>query len=197
MYQNYLADESLRQMLEKVDFDLAQKCKEKPCERCASTLHCDNFPRKPRGGPEDWDRRYSFTCAEHRHRTTPSSVRFLGRKVYVGVVVVLVSALRHGLKPERVKCLKHNLNIDRRTLEHWREWWLKQFVRCPFWRAARARFMPPLCEQSLPLPLCEAFEVERRDRLLGLLKFLTPITTGKGLFARNVMVVGYPAEDAD
>ncbi len=28
---------------------------------------------------------------------------FLGRRVYAGVVVVLVSAMIHGLKPERVK----------------------------------------------------------------------------------------------
>jgi len=196
MYQSYLSDELLLQMMEKVDLDLSQKCKVKPCERCQSKLHCDNYPRKLRGGPEHWDRRYSFTCAAHRHRTTPPSVRFLGRKVYLGVVVVLISALRHGLKPDRVKCLKHHLNIDRRTLEHWLEWWLERFVRCPFWRDARARFMPILCEHSLPLALCEAFKVERRDRLLDLLKFLTPITTGAGLFARNVMVVGHPAEDA-
>ena len=49
MYQNYLADESLRQMMEKVDIDLARKCKEQPCERCGSRLHCDNYQRKPRG----------------------------------------------------------------------------------------------------------------------------------------------------
>ena len=29
----------------------------------------------------------------------------------------------------------------------------------------------------MPLSLCVSFEVERRDRLLDLLKFLAPITT--------------------
>lgn len=41
----------------------------------------------------------------------------------------------------------------------------------------RARFLPLLCEQTLPLSLCLNFTVERRDRLLDLLKFLSPITT--------------------
>lgn len=37
--------------------------------------------------------------------------------------------------------------------------------------------MPQLCEQSLPWSLCEVFDIKRRDRLLDLLKFLSPITT--------------------
>ena len=40
-----------------------------------------------------------------RRRHTPPSVRFLGRRVYAGLVVVLVSAMHHGLKPERVQML--------------------------------------------------------------------------------------------
>ena len=37
--------------------------------------------------------------------------------------------------------------------------------------------MPLLCEQTLPYSLCASFVIERRDRLLDLLKFLAPITT--------------------
>ena len=55
--------------------------------------------------------------------------------------------------------------IDRRTLERWRQWWLGLFVESSFWREARARFMPPLCQKTLPFSLCLSFEVEdRRDR---------------------------------
>jgi hypothetical protein len=97
--------------------------------------------------------------------------------VYVGLVVVLVSAVRHGLKAERVRALRESLGVERRTLERWREWWLEQFVQSAFWKAARARFMPLVCELTLPLSLCEVFGVDRRDRLLDLLKFLSPITT--------------------
>ena len=101
----------------------------------------------------------------------------MGRRVYAGLVVVLVSAMLHGLKPERVELLREAVGIDRRTLERWRQWWLVLFVESSFWREARARFMPPLCPATMPLPLCVSFGVERRDRLLELLKFLAPITT--------------------
>jgi len=101
----------------------------------------------------------------------------MGRRVYAGLVVVLVSAMLHGLKPERVERLRKELQIDRRTLERWRQWWLSTFVEGSFWKAARARFMPPLCQRTLPYSLCVSFVVERRDRLLELLKFLAPITT--------------------
>jgi hypothetical protein len=104
-------------------------------------------------------------------------VRFLGRRVYAGLVVVLVSAMLHGLKPERVQRLREALEIDRRTLERWRQWWLTTFVDSSFWKEARARFMPPLCQETMPLSLCVSFAVERRDRLLDLLQFLAPITT--------------------
>lgn len=85
--------------------------------------------------------------------------------------------MSHGLSAERVRRLREVLKIDCRTLERWRQWWLDNFVRSSFWKAARARFMPPLCEQTLPWSLCESFEVKRRDRLLALLQFLAPMTT--------------------
>ena len=40
-----------------------------------------------------------------------------------------------------------------RTLKRWQQWWLDNFVRGSFWKAARARFMPLVCEQRLPLSL--------------------------------------------
>lgn len=181
-----LADEGIAPLLEKVDRDLASSTREGGCRRCGDKLHCDNYPRKPRGGPGHWDKRLSFTCAGKRHRTTPPSVRFLGRKVYVATVVVLLSAMRHGLSRERVELLRERLGIDRRTLERWRKWWLESFVQSRFWKAVRARLVPTLCERTLPLSLCEAFEIERRDgpgeaerrrdRLLDLLRFLSPLT---------------------
>lgn len=54
-------------------------------------------PRKPRGCPasvvEDYSSRYSFTCGRCEKRATPASVRFLGRRVYLAVVLMLVSPL--------------------------------------------------------------------------------------------------------
>ena len=134
--------------------------------------------RKPRGGPP-WDRRYSFCCAQEdcRRRRTPESVRFLGRRVYAGLVVVLITTVIHGLKPGRVRRIRQALQIDSRTLKRWRQWWVDSFVRSSFWKAARARFMPPLSERTLPLSLWLRFDLEGRNRLLAVLQFLRPITT--------------------
>jgi hypothetical protein len=176
--QDHLADQQVYQLLEKVDADLTEGVRQRGCRLCGGKLHRSDYDRKPRGGPQ-WAVRFSFCCAKEgcRRRHTPPSVRFLGRRVYAGLIVVLVSAMVHGLRPERVQCLREALGIDRRTLERWRQWWLGLFVESSFWREARARFMPPLCPKTMPLSLCVSFEVERRDRLLELLKFLAPITT--------------------
>ena len=176
--QKHLADQELFQLLEIVDADLTEQARAKGCLLCGGKLHRSDYDRKPRGGPL-WDVRFSLCCAQEgcRRRHTPPSVRFMGRRVYAGLVVVLVSAMIQGLKPERVKLLREALGIDRRTLERWRQWWLGLFVASSFWREVRARFMPPLCHKTMPLSLCLSFEVERRDRLLHLLEFLAPITT--------------------
>jgi hypothetical protein len=176
--QKHLADQKLIQLLEKIDTDLTEGARSKGCLLCGSTLHRSDYERKPRGGPQ-WDIRFSLCCAKEgcRRRNTPPSVRFMGRRVYAGLVVVVVSAMIHGLTPERMKSLREALGIDRRTLERWRQWWLVTFLESSFWREARARFMPPLCLKTMPLSLCQSFEIQRRDRLLDLLKFLAPITT--------------------
>ena len=145
-------------------------------------LHSAKYKRKPRSGQKECqeERRDSFCCDQDgcRKRHTPPSVRFLGRRVYWGVVVVLVSAAAHGITPERMRVLREALGIDRRTLERWRQWWQETFVQSPFWKVARARFMPLLSEKSLPLSLGRAFQVTRPGQLRQLLRFLAPITTG-------------------
>ena len=92
--QSHLADQQLHQLLEKVDWDLAREACQQGCAYCGGKLHRANYERKARGGPQ-WDRRYSFCCAEQdcRRRRTPESVRFLGRRIYAGMVVVLVTTM--------------------------------------------------------------------------------------------------------
>lgn len=176
--QNQPPDQQLHQLLEKVDLDLAEQAHQQGCLFCGGKLHRADYDRKPRGGPE-WDYRYSFCCAREgcRRRRTPESVRFMGRRVYAGLVVVLVSARVHGLKPERVARLREALGIERRTLERWHQWWRVTFVESSFGRAARARFLPPLCPRTRPGLLGLSFQVQRRDRRLALLRFLAPLTT--------------------
>lgn len=182
-YQRYLAKGSVYQVLAKCDADLAEECQLAGCLKCGGRLDRSDYRRKPRGGPEEANQvetwRDSFCCDVEgcRKRHTPPSVRFLGRKVYWGMLVVLMGALQHGVKPARMEILRERLGIDRRTLERWRTWWLATFVESEFWKEARAQFMPVPCPKTLPWSLCEAFGIDRLDRLLDLLRFLRPLTT--------------------
>lgn len=176
--QKIFEDRTFHKLLEKVDEDLAAKADRRACEHCGGKLHRGDFERKPRGGPA-WDKRHSFCCSREgcRKRMTPPSVRFLGRKVYVGIVVVLVSAMMHGASAERVRELREVLGIDRRTLSHWRKWWTETFVGGGFWKAARGRLSKPVREDQMPLGLVDGFCATRPEGLLRLMNFLSPITT--------------------
>jgi hypothetical protein len=156
---------------------------------CQGTLHVSNYPRKPRCPwvlPESCGLRLSFTCARCRKRTTPPSALFLGRKVYLGVVVALVSVLRQGPTPKRMAVLKEHWGVPARTVARWREFWSEAFVESPFWKSARGRFATPPAEEVMPFSLAEAFGVGTGgvDRLCALLRFLSPVTTRPWLLAQ-------------
>jgi hypothetical protein len=181
--QELIKDASFHLALLKLDELLAEKAREAGCE-CGGVVHVGNFPRKPRGGPEDlpagYEIRFSFCCACDgcRTRVTPPSVRYLGRFVYLGAVVVLACVLSHGLSKARIAQLRALLGISVQTLERWRQWWRDTFPRSTFWREARARFMPSVDESSLPASLCDRFVGDdAAHRLRRVLLFLLPITT--------------------
>jgi hypothetical protein len=110
-------------------------------------------------------------------------VRFLGRKVYLGAVVVLVSAMRQGPSPRRVAELSRLFGADRRTIARWQVFWREQFPQTPFWKVARGRLVPAVEIVHLPLSLLEVFlrgddPCHEWGRLLC---FLSPITITGGL----------------
>jgi hypothetical protein len=172
-----LNDTRFFKLLMMVDADLAKTASLSGCFFCGGKLHCGDYPRLPRGGPVR-DKRFSFCCSKCRKRKTPPSVVFLGRKVYLGVVVVLVGAMMHGLHAKRVERLRQVLGIDERTLGRWRAWWMETFVASPFWKGAHARFSPVLDDVRMPLSLVEAFQGEVAENMVRLLTFLAPITVG-------------------
>ena len=96
MYHELFRDASFWQFLFSIDQDLAKSIHEKGCP-CGGCLHSAKYPRKPRGGPDNLSDHYgyrlSFCCNRDgcRKRATPPSVRFLGRKVYLAAVVILVA----------------------------------------------------------------------------------------------------------
>jgi len=188
MCLNVLGDSRLYVLLLKCDEDLAASARASGCS-CGGALHSACYGRKPRGWvvgePEGYDRRHSFCCAEDgcRKRTTPPSVRFLGRKVYLGAVVALVTALRHGdgANGRRAAELRRAVGASRRTLARWRTWWREIFTATPFWRVARALWVPQVSMPDLPASLLDRFvEGDERTRLFRLLEFIKPVTTRSG-----------------
>lgn len=142
-----------------------------------------------RPSPKGHEQRFSFCCGREgcRARTTPPSVRFFGRRWYLAPVVLLVSALQHGVSARRLAAVRKWLGdrVSRQTVKRWRRWWLEVFAASPCWTAGRGRFVPPVSERRLPLSLLDRFEGDDRDRLVAALRFLSPVTTGS--WARSLV----------
>lgn len=169
------------QLLLQIDIDLAAETRTIGCQ-CGGTLHRANYPRKPRCCPDearaDFESRFSFCCNRCRKRATSVSVRFLGRRVYLGLAVVLVSAGR-AQSASAVAQLGETLDVPACTVQRWRHWWVEQFPTTPLWRAACARFMPPVDLSLLPNSLIECFLGTAEESMRRLLLFLTPLTVGR------------------
>ena len=184
LYATLLADTRFHDLLLACDRDLADECRAAGCEECGGPLHAANYNRKPRGRPcrlePEHDRRFSFCCAIDgcRGRETPASLRFLGRRVYVTAIVVLIAILQHGATDTRIERLSEVVRVDRRTVARWRTWWRDTFTATPFWQIARARFMPPVDPARLPAALIERFAGDDADQLVALLRLLGPISGG-------------------
>src|SRR5271163_1280159 len=126
LYRDVLTDATFHQLLLACDRDLADTARGAGCKRCNGVVHSAHYWRKPRGRPcrlgREHDRRFSFCCAVDgcRSRATPPSLRFLGPKVYIAAIVVLIAVLRHGATALRMRELTEVIGVDRRTVERWR-----------------------------------------------------------------------------
>jgi hypothetical protein len=184
VYPAVLADAKFHEQLFVFDRDLAASARAARCWLCGGALHSASYDRKPRGGPPGlgpaYAERFSFCCAVDgcRKRTTPPSLRFLGRKVYLATVVTLISAMLLGTTPARLARLSTVPGIDRRTLARWRAWWCSTFTDSGFAPIAKAVFMPPLDITGLPVSLLDRFAGDIEQKLTALLRFLGPLTGG-------------------
>ena len=177
MCHTLLQDPSFFRFLSHIDAELAEKAREGRCPRCNGPLHVADFPRKPRGCPdavrEEYSRRLSFTCGRCATRTTPASVRFLGRRVYVAVMLMLVSPTGG----HAALSVRDGLKVPTRTLLRWRAWWRKDFQETRFWQSVVSRFMPPLAGDLLPHSLLERFQGPGcLERMAQLLRFVCPMS---------------------
>lgn len=185
MCHRLLSDARFHQLQLKFDMDLAATARLARCTECGGRLDSANYPRKPRGAtklPNDYETKFSFCCSRDgcRTRSTPASVRFLGRRVYLGAVVVLACAMQQGATPVRARRLGELLGVSLRTLARWRAWWRAAFVESTFWKAARVFLSPALDESGFPLCLLERFSPDEEERLTALLHFVRPLSTPGG-----------------
>ena len=182
MWQTVLAESSFYRTLQRIDEDLAKGTRESGCPYCGGLLHSASYPRKPRGElvalPAGWERRASFCCAREgcRRRSTPPSVRFLGRRCYLAATVVVAAALRHGPTPVRLAKLRELFGVDRRTLGRWRRWWSEHLRASELWRRVRGTLSVDLDEGRLPTSLLESMTGNACDRLLSTLRLLAPLS---------------------
>lgn len=146
--------------LEEMDGAIARAVAAERCRHCDGPLHRADYQRKPRGAlvaaaGDEFRRRYSLCCGRRgcRRRALPPSLRFLGRRVYLEVVVVLAAAFAQA----KAACAAAvTTGVPRRTLRRWLAWWPTEFPRLATWAELRARFVPPPPDEArLPASLYE------------------------------------------
>jgi hypothetical protein len=157
---------------------------------CGGRLDRASYRRKARGLAEGLDpghtMRESFCCCRDgcRKRATPVSVRFLGRRVYVSVVVIVAAAVEGGVSKRRLEVLRDLMRcpLDRRTVERWVAWWRTTLPRMTFWRGIRGRLRTPVDPERMPLSLLEAFRGKGpQEAVIDMLQLLAPISIGHAL----------------
>lgn len=185
MYRELLGDSSFFVALRRLDEEIAAEVRSRGCE-CGGVLHVSNYLRRPRGLGFVVDAeqafRLSFCCGREgcRRRVTPPSVRFFGRRHYVAVAFVLVSALlSERLSEALVGRIEFEIGVSFETLKRWRRWWRQAFVQSRFWQWRRARFSPPVkeCSAVAGAILARFGSASDRGAVGRFLHFLSPLTT--------------------
>ena len=177
-----LHDPKLLSLLTEADEERAARVRAAGCF-CGGVLHSARYPRKPRGIPRELRevsyRRHSFCCNLDgcRRRHTPQSVFYLGRRVYLGAVTLLATAMRCAVSGRALRQLCEVLGVPRATLDRWRAWWNRDLLATPFWKVAADTFMPPLAE-VLPASLLARFTAtDPAVQLSQALRFVAPLST--------------------
>jgi hypothetical protein len=168
--------------LTSIDAAIVERVSKEPCRDCGGPLYRGDYPRKPRGGllaiaAETFGRRFSLCCGREgcRHRVTPPSVRFLGRRVYVGAVVIFVSAVALALVT--ASAVARTTGVPARTTRRWLRWWRGPFTTTAPFVDLSARLVPAPDRRRLPTSLLERLEGDRLAGLTKLMAWLTPIST--------------------
>ena len=195
MYHSITLDPNFFNHLLETDKQIARQIQEQNCSACSGKLHQAHYERKPRGLPDgvdpDYVIRFSFCCATQgcRKRTTAPSVRFLSRKVYTSVILLLVFLLKEKTdetKVERVnQHFKQELAVE--TVRRWRYFWLFQMPLSMTFKRLGFREQQ---KQTMPVSLVYLFkQLPAFEQLKKSLQWLLPLSPGVRLFDRPFVLV--------
>lgn len=177
-----------------IDEVIAREAAKAPCRFCEGPLHRSDYARKPRGGlfgaaGEAFAKRFSLCCGREgcRRRAMPPSVRFLGRRVYLGAVVVVASMV--ALAKATAAAARRVTGIAPRTTRRWLRWWRESFTRTRVFVDFSARTREVLPRRRLPAVLYEHLSGHDDPMaLVELLIWLLPLTASEGCGSRWLRV---------
>jgi hypothetical protein len=170
------------EVLTTIDERIVKKAAAEGCVHCGGPLHRGDYPRKPRGGAigalgAAFDSRFSLCCGREgcRKRATPPSVRFLGRRVYVGAAIVIASAL--AVLVTTAAEIRRKTGIAARTVRRWRAWWRGPFTKTAAFVAICARLVPAPTRSEMPHSILVRLRGSLSARVDKTLALLAPVTT--------------------
>ncbi len=165
-----------------IDEAIVARAAAEPRRECGGALHRGDHVRKPRGGlvamaGEAFSRRFNLCCGREgcRRRAMPPSVRFLGRRVYLGAVAIMASAV--ALVAATAAAAARTTGVPARTTRRWLRWWRGPFTASAPFVELSARLVPAPERRRIPLSLLERLADERPAAVAKLLAWLAPITT--------------------
>jgi hypothetical protein len=111
MWHEVTFGRELFEQLAEMDERIADAVATGGCERCGGPLHRSDYQRKPRGGSiatagEAFTKRASLCCGREgcRKRSLPPSLRFLGGRVYLEMVVLIATVQAMLARTPRAAC---------------------------------------------------------------------------------------------
>ena len=164
-----------------VDAQIAAAVAAGGCQACGGPLHRGDYNRKPRGAlfaaaGEAFVVRFSLCCGRDgcRQRATPPSVRFLGRRVYMGATMIAASVVALALR--RARAARAATGVPARTLGRWLAWWRGPFTSTAVFVAIAARLVA-VDTGDLPRSILTRMSGHDVARVRCLLEHLAPLTT--------------------
>jgi hypothetical protein len=200
----FVLDEKFFSHLLEFDREIARQVAEAGCPWCGGRLDRSDFDRKPRADlfiapdVELPQRRISFCCCREgcRRRATPPSLIFLGRRVYLGAVVVVASALAliwQRAAAARGAATRHTATqVPARTRRRWARGWQTELTVTSLFAALSGLLAAPVDASRLPCSLLERLAGSAVEQVAALLRLLAPLSTGSVADgARFLRAAGY------